>query len=214
MSPGKCAPGFTPRLSEMSGKNQADRYATAAALGDELERFSRGEPVLAAPHSPAERVWRWAQRRPAVAALLASSALLLVSGVAGVLWQWRSAEQARAAQSESLAEARASNAAKEESLARLQWQEIGRWLEVGDEGHDLAYLASLIRERPERWQPAMYAMSIVEQRRFPFLAGPEVQSPVKLSVPARLSPDGTWFATAGGDRVVKIWDTASGREAL
>ena len=193
-------------------KNQADRYATAAALADELERFSRSKPVLAVPHSPAERLWRWAQRRPAVAALLASSALLLVSGVAGVVWQWRNAEQARAAQS--LAEARASNAAKEESLARLQWQEIGRWLEEGDEGHALAYLASLIRERPERWQPAMYAMSIVEQRRFPLLAGPEVQSPVKLSVPSRLSPDGTWFATAGGDRLVKIWDTASGREAL
>ena len=121
-------------------------------------------------------------------------------------------ERAGADQAVALTQAQAANAAKAESLARLEWQEIGHWLDEGDEGRSLAYLASLIRERPERWQAAMYAMSIVEQNRFPLLASPYVQPPVKLAVPARLSPDGTWFAAAGVDRIVRIWDVATGQE--
>src|SRR5262249_46916098 len=55
-------------------KDPGRRYASAAALAEDLERWLRGEPVLARRVSPAERLWRLAKRKPAYAALVGTSA--------------------------------------------------------------------------------------------------------------------------------------------
>ena len=130
--------------------------------------------------------------------------MLLVVGVTGIAWQWRKAERARVEQAK--------------ALAHLQSQEIGRWLEEGDAARALAYLASLIRERPDRWQAVMYALSIVEQHSFPVLAWPEIHPPAKLVSSAAFAPDGSWLAAAGGRValpdgacVARIWDAVSGQ---
>jgi WD40 repeat protein/serine/threonine protein kinase len=56
------------------------RYATAAALADDLRRFRRGEPITARPVSRLERTWRWCKRNPLVAALLTAVAASLIFG--------------------------------------------------------------------------------------------------------------------------------------
>jgi WD40 repeat protein/tRNA A-37 threonylcarbamoyl transferase component Bud32 len=56
-------------------KAPAKRYASAEALADDLERWLRGEPILARPAGRVERVLKWAKRRPAAAALVAVSGL-------------------------------------------------------------------------------------------------------------------------------------------
>jgi serine/threonine-protein kinase len=53
-------------------KQPAERYASAAALAEDLSRFRRGEPVQARPLGPWGRLLRWAQKRPALAATLAA----------------------------------------------------------------------------------------------------------------------------------------------
>jgi serine/threonine-protein kinase len=51
-------------------KEPARRYAGAAALADDLERFLRREPVEARPQRLGPRVGRWARREPALVAHL------------------------------------------------------------------------------------------------------------------------------------------------
>jgi eukaryotic-like serine/threonine-protein kinase len=76
-------------------KEPARRYATAEGLADDLDCFLQGKPITARPAGLAERAWKWAARRPAVAALAATAALSLALGFAGVTWQWREAVAAR-----------------------------------------------------------------------------------------------------------------------
>ncbi len=52
------------------------RYATAAALADDLQRFVEGRPIKARRTSVAERVVRWGRRNPVVAGLMGSSMVL------------------------------------------------------------------------------------------------------------------------------------------
>jgi serine/threonine-protein kinase len=67
-------------------KDPQRRYATAAALADDLRRFGRGEPIAARPAGLPERVGKWVRRRPGQAAALAVSLLLTVAVVAVSLW--------------------------------------------------------------------------------------------------------------------------------
>jgi WD40 repeat protein/serine/threonine protein kinase len=76
-------------------KEPARRYATAAALADDLQRFRKGKPILAHPISFPERSWKWARRRPLPAALLAGMIGCAILGFAGITWQWQEAARAR-----------------------------------------------------------------------------------------------------------------------
>ncbi len=67
-------------------KNPRQRYPTAAALADDLQRFLDGRPIQARPAGPVERLGKWARRRPAVAALLAVSGLALLAGLGLAAW--------------------------------------------------------------------------------------------------------------------------------
>ena len=78
-------------------KEPTKRYGSAEALAEDLERWLRGEPVRARPVRAAERLTKWARRRPALAAAygLLLAALVLGLGGGGATWLWRRAENAR-----------------------------------------------------------------------------------------------------------------------
>jgi WD40 repeat protein/tRNA A-37 threonylcarbamoyl transferase component Bud32 len=78
-------------------KKPASRYASAAALADDLRRFLAGEPIVARPVTAYERAWKWAKRRPALAGLLALSLIVLFIGFPGAMALWLQADRARAA---------------------------------------------------------------------------------------------------------------------
>jgi tetratricopeptide (TPR) repeat protein len=81
-------------------RDPAARYASAAALAEDLQRFLDDKPIRARRVTASEQAWRWARRNPAVATLAAGLLLALVGGLIGVTWQWR-----RAAANLKLAEA-------------------------------------------------------------------------------------------------------------
>lgn len=76
-------------------KNPTRRYGSAEALAEDLECRIARKPIQARPITAPERVWKWAQRRPTVASLVAALNLVVALGLVGVLWQWRAAVAAR-----------------------------------------------------------------------------------------------------------------------
>jgi hypothetical protein len=106
-------------------KDPRRRYASAAALAEDLARFRDGAPITARPTALAERTWKWAWRRPAAAALLAT--LLVGAVVATGLATVAFIERDRAVRAE--ADVRAQLALSRESAANLAMQR-GAWQEA------------------------------------------------------------------------------------
>lgn len=60
-------------------KPTAERYGSALALAEDLQRFLDGEPILARPIASWERALKWMRRRPAWAALICVTLLATVT---------------------------------------------------------------------------------------------------------------------------------------
>src|SRR5262249_2165283 len=75
-------------------KEPSRRYASAAELAADLERFREGQPIHARRVSTRERVWKWLRRRPMVASLM-TLALLVGLTLGLVLWRTAARESVR-----------------------------------------------------------------------------------------------------------------------
>jgi eukaryotic-like serine/threonine-protein kinase len=64
-------------VAKAIARDPGNRYATAGALADDLQRFVEDRPIRARRVSPAERLARWCRRNPVIAALLGLAAFLL-----------------------------------------------------------------------------------------------------------------------------------------
>lgn len=119
-------------------KEPGERYRSAGALADDLERWLAGEAILARRASPAERLVKWMRRRPALAALsfaLVVAAVVIVGLIAAS--QVRIAE-ARGAAAASAVESQHRRADQHTTAAILA-------LERGDSLRALPSLAAAIR---------------------------------------------------------------------
>ncbi|MCA9258033.1 MAG: protein kinase, partial [Planctomycetales bacterium] len=173
------------------------RYPSAAAVGEELDRYLRREPILARPIGQWERTRRWCQRHPGVT-LMAGVALMTTLVGLGATWsQWYRATQA--------------NVRLQENVEHLQWDLIDDMLQDDEAAGALARIAALVRQNPRDWKAAMLGMSVLEQYRLPLPAIPPLRHPdgAELSV-ARLSPDGSAIVTASVDGTARLWNSATG----
>src|SRR5438445_505591 len=109
-------------------KEPERRYASAAALADDLRRFGEGRPIQARPLGWGGRLWRWGRRNPAAAALVATALALFGLALGGGLWleRQRSERRAETARQEGR-ESQAVEAVLEQAGAL---QQRGRWPEA------------------------------------------------------------------------------------
>jgi WD40 repeat protein len=173
-------------------REPAGRYASAAALADDLERWLEGRPIRARPIATAERVWRWARRNRALAVLATGLALTVVLGVAGIFSQWRRAERAAAKTTLNLYSADlklASDAALAGNLGLAR-----RRLE-----------ACPVGLRDTAWGLL-----------WPFTRG-DIETDVGRArgtvTHLAISPDGKWAADTAQADDVRLWDLATGTPA-
>jgi serine/threonine-protein kinase len=108
-------------------KDPQRRYATAAALADDLGRFQRDEPIAARPAGLPERTARWVRRHPAHSAMLAASLLLAIMLVGGSLWL-------------AMQQARQRNGVEADLKEMARLQDGARWME-----------ARAVLERADAW---------------------------------------------------------------
>lgn len=111
-------------------KEQNRRYQSAKEIMEEFQRFLYGEPIEARPIGRTRRVWRWAKRKPATAALAAAFPLLatvvaLVATLAAVRVDQERQQTTNNLYHSLLREAKAIRLARlpgyrEEAFARLQ----------------------------------------------------------------------------------------------
>jgi len=96
---------------------EGNRYQTAQALGDDLQRFLDKLPIKARPLSPPQRLVRWAQRQPLHATLASLLFLLAIGGptVALVIERQRVRLDALVGEKDNLIEAR--NREKQAAMA-------------------------------------------------------------------------------------------------
>jgi len=184
-------------------KQPEARYATAQAMAEDLERFLRDEPIQARPAPVIEKIGRWCRRKPALAAALASVALALLAGLAGVLWQWRRAEAY--AQSETRHRQRA-----EAASFRLTCEKAENLFDQDRTPNALAYLARLLRQHPTNEIIAARIRSALSLRGFslPVAALQHTNRITSL----QFSPDGQRVLTASMDGTARVWESANGRE--
>lgn len=187
-------------------KNPVRRYASAAELADDLERWLRGEPILARPGGVASRLWKWAKRRPTSAAL----AVVSVAALAGflVLQQFN---EARLEQQRDKAQTQEKLARASEQSARLSLYASDMFLSARalEQGNLALARRTLAAHVPRAGEEDLRGF----EWRYYWQQAQGQQERVLIGFSnavncVAFSPDGRWLA-AGGGNLVQKWETTN-----
>ena len=190
-------------------KNPGQRYSHGAALVAELERYGRGEPLLARPVSSFEKAGLWCRRNPALAGAIGLSLGIAAAGALGILVQWRRAESLKNQAQDEAARARAFSTEASLQAYAADMRVISDAVRDGDLG--------VARDRLRAWIPRP---GDVDRREFAWrYLSQEVQSE-SLGVVGKLdwivtsvacSPDGSRLVVAGQTNGIQMFAIPEGR---
>ncbi len=187
-------------------KDPARRYASAQLLADELNRFLKGEPILARPVPPVDHAWRWCRRHPALASMAALVVLALTATSAIFYSSARRIERARAQEQVALQEAENDLYAANMQVASGGFGAAG--------GFDPQALSSELND--SRPKPGRRDVRGFEWRHFWYRDQSDALAVLKghrhVVDGVFFSPDGTRLVTHSLDGNMRIWDSVTMRE--
>jgi WD40 repeat protein len=130
-------------------KKPSERYQSASALADDLDRFLAGEPVSVVSPGPIERMGRWIRKHPTRAALyvfvLLTVMFAVFTGVAATLWFDAEHQRQLAENARDMAQLEERRANEEKAAALLATEEAQRQRSLAESARADADYVSAVR---------------------------------------------------------------------
>jgi WD40 repeat protein/serine/threonine protein kinase len=186
-------------------KAPAERYATVNAFGEDIERYLRGDVVLAQPDSVAYRALKFARRHWVGIAAAGVLLLTLAGGLAATSYEARIAAVQRDA-------AAVQRDAALQAQSRLLTEAAAQHLKDSDVAGAQGIILEVLTN-PEFAQgrtPA--AISVFQEVRAADAELAVLSGHGNSVIFAAYSPDGSRIATASADKTARIWDARTGAQ--
>lgn len=184
-------------------KTPSRRYDSAEALAQDLERWWRHEPILARPVTTRERLVKWTQRNPKVAALTVLLHMVFIVGLAGILIV--SARLASANRGKDRAHRQLAKA-----MRNFEWQRMEDLVTAGRRDGALAYLGDFLRQDPLDQIAATRVFAMMNGGNFGLPSNSPFQHEAAVNSLC-MSADGQRVLTASDDGMARVWDVRLGR---
>ncbi len=184
-------------------KEPEKRYASAAALAEELQRYLDDRPIQARPVGDIEKLTRWCRRNPLAAALLTGIVALFVTAFVLVSWSYFRAEDARKE------EAQQRQAAQEREKAE-RWERYRANIIAASSAmqlHNVSAARSALDAAPEEhrnWE-WKYFQHQLDTSQHVVRVGDDIQA-------IKLSPDGTIAAVQSASGPARLWNLSTRQE--